>query len=203
MQVPVTKVNLVDLLAYGSSPFGIISVISNVHVRGRRNSVFKYSKCEVLVIYRYMDQGGKQGTWRAPQGAGKATGRRVCQDSPAFLPVRSGPIMVWPPALRIFRLHGQSGTATIPRRRASGSPRQSEPNLEERGIIRASFLVPHHPGCRPRVGVRGKHSRLSKNSPAAVIAPKTTVWGTVSGGRAGGVSALLGVASAPDLGVRT
>ena len=54
---------------------------------------------------------------------------RVCQDSPAFPPVRSGPIMFRPAILRNYEFHGRRGAAAAPEHRASGRPCQSEPNL--------------------------------------------------------------------------
>ena len=54
--------------------------------------------------------------------AAAGTGRRSQQKgAPLFcVSARAGTIMVWTAAPRSFRLHGQSGAATIPRRRASG-----------------------------------------------------------------------------------
>ena len=66
-------------------------------------------------------------------GAAAGAGRRLQQkEAPSFcVSTRAGTIMVWPSALRSLRLHGQSGAAVIPRRRASGRPHQSEPNMME------------------------------------------------------------------------
>ena len=54
---------------------------------------------------------------------------RICQDSPAFLLVRSGLIMFRPAILRNYEFHGQRGAAAAPEHQASGMPCQSEPNL--------------------------------------------------------------------------
>ena len=54
------------------------------------------------------------------------------RDAPLFcVGARAGTIMVWPSAPRSFRLHGQSGAATIPRRPASGRLHQNKPSRME------------------------------------------------------------------------
>ena len=97
------------------------------------------------------------------------------RDAPPFcVGARAGTIMVWPSAPGSFRLRGQSDIAAIPRRRASDRP-QSKPNLE---------------GRRSSLG----HFWFHPLSAAARDRPKDCLLGTDSGGRVGGVPALLGVA---------
>ena len=76
---------------------------------------------------------GGNGRGSCAPDAATGAGRQLYQNGvPSFcVSARTGPIMVWPSALRSLRLHGQSGAAVIPRRRASGRPHQSEPNMME------------------------------------------------------------------------
>lgn len=83
--------------------------------------------------------------------------------------------MVCSPAPRSFRLHKQPGAATRSRRQASDRLHQSEPNLE---------------GCRSSLG----HFWFHPLPATARDRPKDCHLGIDSGGRVGGVLALLDVA---------
>ena len=76
---------------------------------------------------------------------------------------------------------------------AKGGKRREETPDRAR-IIMLSLLVPPLSGCCPRVGGHGRRPRLSKNSPSPVIPPRDCRRGTGSGGSAGGVPAISGVA---------